>query len=154
MKSTKPIGDDFHWPHLNNTFLDFIYDETGRVKVNPALSGLSETRATNLYNLVCLGRDDMDATPKDYRWQRRYETWNKAVYAKKKYEDGKWNEDDIISKAKDTGYWLVWFTVFTGVDVILSRLISDFAGTCESCFDAGDHYKPIPRNPENAVDPI
>lgn len=154
VKSTTDFGNDIHWPHLNNTFLDFVYDETGRVKVNPELSGLSAIRARNLYNLVCLGRDDMNATPKDYRWQRRYETWNKAVYAREKYEAGKWNEDDIISKAKDTGYWSVWYTVFAGVDAILSRLISDFAGTCNSCFDATDHYKPIPRNPGNAVDPI
>ena len=88
------------------------------------------------------------------RFTRRYETWNKAVDAKAKYEAGKWNEDDIIGKAKDTGYWSVWFTVFTGIDSILSRLISDFVGTCTSCFDAANHYKPIPRNPENAVDPI
>ena len=136
VKSKKDIGDDIHWPHLNNTYLDFIYDETGRVKVNPALTGLSATRAERLYDIVGLGRDNVDATPMDYRWQRRYETWNKAVDAKEKYEAGKWNEDDIIGKAKDTGYWSVWFTVFTGIDAILSRLISDFDGTCKSCFDA------------------
>lgn len=156
VKTTTDYGEDIHWPHLNNTYLDFVYDETGRVKVNPALSGLSKTRAENLYRLVHLGRDkdDPTLTTMDYRWQKRYETWNKAVDAKAKYEAGKWNEDDIIGKAKDTGYWSVWFTVFTGIDSILSRLISDFVGTCTSCFDAANHYKPIPRNPENAVDPI
>lgn len=154
IKSTKQVGTDFHWPHLNNTFLDFIYDETGRVKVNPELLEPSATRAKNLYNLVRLGRDNADATAKDYRWQRRYETWNKAIDAKAKYDAGKWDEDDVISRAQDTGYWSIWFTVFTGVDAILSRLISDFAGTCKSCFDANNHYKPIPRNPNNVVDPI
>lgn len=154
VKSTKNVGNDFHWPHLNNTFLDFIYDETGRVMVNPELQGYTATRAKNLYNLVCLGRNDVDATPKDFRWQRRYETWNKAADAKVKYENGKWDEDDVMSRAKDTGYWSVWFTVFAGIDTILSRLVSDFAGTCKSCFDATNHYKPIPRNPSNTVDPI
>lgn len=154
VKSTKEIGDDIHWPHLNNTFLDFVYDETGRVKVNPELSGISAIRARSLYNLVCLGRYNMDATPRDYRWQRRYETWNKAVSAKTKYEEGKWSVDDVISTAKITGYWSVWFTVFAGVDAILSRLISDFDGTCKSCFNADDHYKPVPRNPDNSIDPI
>lgn len=154
VKSTKDIGADFHWPHQNNTFLDFIYDETGRVKVNPDLSNLSKIKAQNLYDLVCLGRDNADATPRDFRWQRRYETWNKAIDAKSKYEDGRWDEDDIISKAKDTGHWSVWFTVFEGVDPILSRLISDFAGTCASCFDADNHFKPLPRNPLNEADPI
>ena len=71
-----------------------------------------------------------------------------------KYVARKWDEDDVISKAKDTGHWSVWFTVFAGSDAILSRLINDFKGTCRSCFDAENHYKPIPRNPENVDDPI
>lgn len=154
VKSSKDIGEDFHWPHLNNTFLDFVYDETGRVKLNPELPEISKTRAQRLYNLVCLGRGNVDATPRDYRWQRRYETWNKAVDARAKYVARKWDEDDVISKAKDTGHWSVWFTVFAGFDAILSRLINDFKGTCRSCFDAENHYKPIPRNPENVDDPI
>ena len=154
VKSVSDFGEDIHWPHLNNTYLDFVYDETGRVKVNPVLSGLSATRARNLYNLVRLGRDDQDASPMDYRLRRRYETWKKAVDAKAKYEAGKWSVDDILSKAKDTGHWSVWFTVFAGIDAILSRLISDFSGTCASCFDADNHYQPIPRNPENTDDPI
>lgn len=154
VKSTKDIKDNIHWPHLNNTFLDFIYDEAGRVKVNPRLPELSKIRAQNLYDIVCLGRDNTDATPKDYRWLRRYEAWNKATDAKTKFEAGKWSEDDVIDLAKITGYWSVWFTVFAGIDAILSRLISDFAGTCPSCFDPNDHYKPIPRNPDNIEDPI
>ena len=36
------------------------------------------------------------------------------------------NEEDVITMAKSSGYWSVWFTVFAGVDVILSRLISIF----------------------------
>lgn len=154
VKSTKDAEENYHWPHRNNTFMDFVYDETGRIHVNSDLPDISKEKAQNLYDLVFLGRDDVDATPKDFRWQRRYETWNKAVDAKAKYEEGKWCEDDIIGKAKDTGYWSIWFTVFTGIDTILSRLISDFPGTCQSCFDAENHYRPIPRNPENEYDPI
>lgn len=154
IKSTQNVCENFHWPHQNNTLLDFIYEYDGRVKVNPELPELSKERAQNLYDLVRLGRDSADATVKDFRWRRRYETWKKAVDAKLKFQTGRWNVDDIISKAKDTGYWSVWFTVFTGVDAILSRLITDFAGTCQSCFDAEDHYKPIPRHPENTGDPV
>lgn len=154
VKSTQDVGEDFHWPHLNNTFLDFIYEEDGRVKINPELPELSKGKAQNLYNLVRLGRDNADATAKDFRWQRRYETWRKAVKARKSYEEGKWDVDDVIGRAKDTGHWSIWFTVFAGVDAILSRLISDFSGTCQSCFDQNNHYKPIPRNPYNQDDPV
>lgn len=154
VKSARDAEEDYHWPHKNNTFMDFIYDETGRVFVNPDLPECSKAKAKNLYNLVCLGRDDADATPKDFRWQRRYETWNKAVDAKVKFESGKWTVDDIIGRAKDTGHWSIWFTVFAGVDAIRSRLISDFVGTCQSCFDANNHFQPIPRNPDHLDDPI
>jgi len=154
VKSAKEAEESYHWPHQNNTFMDFVYDETGRVHINSELPEKSKAKAQNLYDLLCLGRDDANATPRDFRWQRRYETWNKAVDAKAKYEEGKWSVDDIIGKAKDTGHWSIWFTVFAGVDAILSRLITDFNGTCESCFDADNHYQPIPRNPGNADDPI
>lgn len=154
VKSTQDVGDDFHWPHQNNTLLGFIYEEDGRVKVNPELPEMSKERAQNLYNLVRLGRESADATAKDFRWQRRYETWCKARIARKRYEEGKWNEDDVIGKAKDNGHWSIWFAAFEGVDAILSRLISDFAGTCSSCFDADNHFKPLPRNPHNDADPI
>jgi len=154
VKSAKEVDDNCHFPNHHNTFMDFVYDETGRVFVNPKLPEKSKIKAQNLYNLLRLGRDDADATPRDFRWQRRYESWNKAIDAKTKYEEGKWSEDDVIGKAKDTGHWSIWFTVFAGVDKILSRLILDFAGTCQSCFDPDNHYQPVPRNPQNIDDPI
>jgi 5-methylcytosine-specific restriction endonuclease McrA len=153
IKSTRNV-DDSHWPHLNNTYLDFVYKEDGRVKLNPNLTGLSRNRAQNLYNLVQLGRDDKDATARDFRWRDRYEAWNIATKAKTKYDEGKYDEDDVIKYAQLSGCWSVWFTVFAGVDAILSRLITDFAGTCKSCFDATKHYEPIPRNTSNEADPI
>jgi hypothetical protein len=145
IKSTADVGE-CHWPHLDNTFLDFIYQEDGRVKLNPELSGLSRIKAQNLYNLVKLGRSDNGATPKDFRWQRRYETWNKAKKVLAKYDDGKLDENDMIGFAKSTGYWSIWFIVFENKEEIRSRLISDFSGTCRSCFDANNHYSPVPRN--------
>lgn len=154
VKSTQNVGEFFHWPHLNNTLLDFVYEQDGRVKVKPELPELSKVKAENLYNLVCLGRDDADATARDFRWRRRFEVWNKAKRTRYQYEKGNWNEDDVIEKAKDNGYWSIWFAAFEGVDAILSRLISDFAGTCSACFDADNHYKPLPRNPHNEADPV
>lgn len=62
-------------------------------------------------------------------------------------------EDDVITNAKLIGRWSVWFTVFKGIDCILRRLISDFPGTCASCFDENNHYEPVERNP-GCIDPI
>jgi hypothetical protein len=64
------------------------------------------------------------------------------------------DEYDIIEIAKNTGCWSIWFTAFAGYDEIRKLLISEFSGTCSSCFDSENHYEPIPRNPFNADDPI
>jgi hypothetical protein len=108
VKKDSVADRDSHWPHLNNTFLSFIYDNTGRIKVNPDCLSAQISRA----------------------------------HAQK-----------LLTMAKSSGYWSVWFTVFAGVDVILSRLISDFPGTCASCFDKDNHYAPIERNP-GCDDPV
>lgn len=59
----------------------------------------------------------------------------------------------ICNTVKDKGQWSIWFTVFKGIDSVRARLISDFPGTCASCFDANNHYEPIERNP-GSPDPI
>jgi hypothetical protein len=154
VKSTKLAGNNNHWPHLNNTFIDFIYEEDGRVKLNPKLSGLSKDRAQKLFDLVKLGRYKKDATNVDFRWKKRMETWNTAKRFRESYTAGKLDEYDIIEIAKNTGCWSIWFTAFAGYDEIRKLLISEFPGTCSSCFDSENHYEPIPRNPFNADDPI
>ncbi len=149
----KQIVDEnnYHWPHKNNTFISFIYDETGRVKVNPKMSELSKCKAENLLDLIGLGRhkdteEDLP-TQSDFRWKGRYETWNLATRQRKLYLDGKIIESDVIDVALTKGYWSVWFTVFKDIDPILKRLITDFKGTSASCFDANNHYRPVERNP-------
>ncbi len=157
--TTKGVGiinDDFHWPHLNNTFYSFIYDETGRVKVNDNIPDLSKVRAQNLLDLVELQRypgTGNPPSPKDFRWKYRYEAWNKASRCKEQFLKGLITEEDIITNAKYTGQWSIWFTVFKGVNSVRSRLISDFEGTCAKCFDPNNYYEPIERNP-GCPDPV
>ena len=107
----------------------------------------------NLVKLQRYPRTDNLPTPKDFRWKYRFEAWNKASRCKEQFLDGSITEDDIISNAKYTGQWSIWFTVFKGIDSVRARLISDFPGTCASCFDANNHYEPIERNP-GSPDPV
>lgn len=155
-KGTKVVNADYHWPHLNNTFYSFIYDETGRVKVNDNIPALSQVRAQNLLNLANLQRypgKDNPTSPKDFRWAHRIEAWNLASRYKERYLNGAITEDDIICLAKLKGQWSIWFTVFKGIDSVRARLISDFPGTCASCFDENNHFEPIERNP-GKPDPV
>lgn len=147
--------NDFHWPHQNNTFLSFVYDQTGRVKVNPSLSGASKTRAQNLLRLVKLDRhpQSLDNRPSDmdFRWRGRYEAWKIASRYKAVYDRSLL--PFIIDCAKTKGFWSVWFTVFQGNDEVRKALIDAFPGTATCCFDANNHYEPINRN-VGAPDPI
>jgi len=157
IKGSRVAECDCLWPHLNNTFLSFIYLEDGRVKVNPLLPQKSQERAENLMKLIHLERYPGTENPpssRDFRWYRRLETWNKASKCKKYYANNRITVNDIILYAKATGHWSIWFTVFKGEDEILARLISDFPGTSKVCFDANRHYEPLMRNPENQEDPI
>lgn len=155
-KGAKEVDADCHWPHLNNTFFSFIYDETGRINVNTNMPELSQRKAQNLLDLTQLQRHpdaDNHPSPKDFRWRYRYEAWNKASRYRELFEKDFITEDDVISYAKGIGQWSIWFTVFRGIDSIRSRLISDFPGTCASCFDKDNHYEPVERNP-GCEDPI
>jgi len=156
IKGAEVINDDYHWPHINNTFYSFIYDDTGRIKVNDDIPPLSKVRAQNLLDLTGLQRypsTDNSPSPKDFRWQYRYEAWYKASRYKELFSNGLITVDDIISYAKCDGHWSIWFTVFKGVDSVRRRLISDFSGTCATCFDPNNHYEPIERNP-GSPDPV
>ena len=156
VKGAKVLDKNYHWPHLNNTFLSFIYDYTGRVRVNPNIPEISKEKAHNLLDLIKLQRypnTEEKPSEMDYRWQRRYEIWNKAVRLKKYFIEDKITVDDIIEEVKYRGYWSVWFTVFEGIDIVLEHLISDIPGTCANCFDKNNHYSPVQRNP-GCDDPI
>ncbi len=151
VKSIKNISPaDCHFPHLNNTYLSFIYDSAGRVNINPVLTGLSKTKAEKLYEALKLGRyphTNECPTDRDYRWKNRYEAWNEAENFLLKYKHGVIEPPEIISRAKDKGCWSVWFTVFKGCDEVRRALIDGFEGTCAACFDSSNNYEPVPRNP-------
>ena len=136
---------DLHLPQRDNTFLCFVYLPGGVVIVNPNLVGESKRRAQNLMNLVKLGNFPPKCSAKDKRWQYRMQVWQTATEDLTDYKSGKITVDRVITDAKSNGFWSVWFTIFKGEDDVLKRLISDFEGTCASCFDANNHYKPIAR---------
>lgn len=149
VKSNRDVDvENTHFPHRDNTYLDFVYDESGRVKVNPDLPAEEYAKAENLYNLVKFGRFPFgeEAVSKcDFRWKHRFETWCLAKRFFCLYVAGNVGLEDIVSLAKTQGNWSVWFTVFKGHDEVRKSLIDCFPGTCASCFDAENHYEPILR---------
>lgn len=148
---------DSHWPHVNNTYISFVYDSSGRVHVNPQLTGLSKVRAEKLYEVCKLGRHphtENVPSGSDFRWKKRFEAWTLATRDKKLYQQGTFDVDDVISDALSKGFWSVWFTVFKGEDAVRRELISRFPGTDARCFNPNNHYEPINKNPKDSIDPV
>lgn len=143
------LPNDYHWPHTDNTFRDFIYKASGCVVLNPNLDDEEKVKAKRLFDLVKLGaypgNEEQQPTPMDYRWQKRLEVWCEADRLLGKLKKSTADVDEVIRMAKLLGCWSVWFTVFEENDEVRRRLITDFPGTCQSCFDAANHYEPIKR---------
>lgn len=146
-KGTKNvILNDVHLPHKNNTYLSLNYLSGGVVTVNPKLTGVSRVHAENLWRLVGFDKTPKQARPGDTRWRKRFEDWNTAEEFLQMYNAGQVSVDVVIQIAQSRGGWSIWFSVFKGVDEVLKALIDQFPGTAKDCFDAADHYKPLPRN--------
>lgn len=148
-KGTKEVVlEECHLPHLNNTFKSLVYKAGGVVEVNPSLSGNAFTHAKNLLDLVGLGKSPETSAKGDTRWKERQKVWELAERYKKQYETGTLPIETIIDLVKARGGWSIWFTVFKRNDEVRKALL-DFPGTAKDCFDEGNHYEPIDRNPES-----
>lgn len=153
-KGAKDVAlDECHLPHRNNTFLSFEYKAGGVVIVNPALMGDSYRHAENLLDLVGLNKGPLTSTGADRRWMERSISWNLAKRYLDKYKARQIGIDIIIDLVKARGGWSIWFAVFKGEDEVRYALIKEFEGTAEDCFDATNHYEPVPRNIGQA-DPV
>ncbi len=143
------VLDEFHLPHLNNTFLSLEYREAGVVIVNPTLNEISKQHAENLIQLIGLNKPSSET---DYRCEVRRLTWDKAKTICEQYERGELLLDRLIAFIKEQPCWSIWYTVFRDHDEV-RRLMLEFPGTSKDCFDETDHYNPINRNP-GKIDPV
>lgn len=154
-KDTKNvILTNCHLPYLNNTYKSLTYKPGGVVEVNSQLTGISYTHAQNLLSLIGLDKTPVTSCPGDTRCKKRSKDWDLAKKYKNKYIKGDTNLDTIIDLVENRGGWSIWFTVFSGHDEVRKALIEEFPGTAIECFDANNHYEPVDRNPQNAIDPI
>jgi hypothetical protein len=60
----------------------------------------------------------------------------------------------VVEYARNIGFFGLWFEQFKHEPIVIQGLIYCIPGTAKNCFNPADSYKPIPRNPDNAIDPI
>lgn len=138
IKGKDKVEFDSHvLPHKANTFQSFKYLEGGLVVVNPDLSESEYQSAANTLNLLGLDRrpGHPEFSRKDKRWKDRLLVWLLAERYLERFLAHDTNLDDLIEIAHAKGFWSVWMTVFEAVPEVKTRLIQEFPGTCQSCFD-------------------
>jgi len=147
-KGNKDVNlDDYLWPHLDNTFRAVHYSEGGVVAPSKRLDSGIHQKALNTIKLLGLDKTPNDKKASDRRWLNRKEAWDIAQESKSDLaeSDTPQMRRQIVRTATGRGYWSIWMTVFQDDADMLRRFIEAFPGTCQTCFDSDDNYKPVHR---------
>lgn len=64
--------------------------------------------------------------------------------------------EHVVHVAFQTGFFSLWYEEFINEPLVMQKLTDNsiIKGTATNCFDAANGFRPIPRNPANAADPI
>lgn len=150
-KIKKGDADKWIWPDKDNTFLAYTY-YGGAPKVNEIylkeIGAEAFEKAQALYEGVGLGFYPLKSTDKDKRWIKRMETLgvaedSKRTWTKMKTSEFKADElRQILTIAKQMGFFSIWMMVFKDDSEVKTALINSFPGTARECFDQnGDAIK-------------
>ncbi len=144
-KGTQNIGlAESLWPHRNNTALAFSY-RGGLVRNLLPLNHPAYALADTLMAMVGLDKyeahPDITRRPKstDKRASDRRRIWNEALRCQQLLEatDTAGMREVILTLAKESGYFSIWFEVFSNDSAMRLALIQAFPGTAQDCFDNG-----------------
>lgn len=137
------------WPHLDNTFSVYSYDQHGRVLA----SGPHRQMAQKTLDMA--GLDRTPAIASSYQilglvydiTSRREKAWGKAQIALTAYEQ---NPTDVqlqslLGQAEDTGFFSIWMSVFSNHSAVMAGLVAIFKAS-PACFDHLGNQ----RNPRQA----
>ncbi len=119
------------WPDEDDT-LDLIeYRPSGRVRPRPERDPVLASRAEALLSISGLDRTPAEASPSDFRWQDRLETWRMAQQAREDLagQDTTAVQQSILRLAVTRGGFSIWFAVFSDRPEIRAALVKVFPGT-------------------------
>jgi uncharacterized protein (TIGR02646 family) len=132
----------YAWPHLDNTFLAYIYEASGSVHVSATISADAQTLSQATLDMVGLMKTPDAAAAYEILGiaydgkTTREELWGTAETARMAYQE---NPSQIqlaatVNLAKSTGHFSIWMEVFKNHMVVRQRLITEMAAD-PTCFD-------------------
>lgn len=117
--------DGYLWPDRDNTFGAFVYQSSGDVFVNRTLVEEERSKASALFDLVGLGRQNTSTNERNHL---RREAWKTAALARDCARDDN-SRQLVVELARTTGFFSVWMAVFHGDEDMRQRLTEAFPGT-------------------------
>lgn len=113
------------WPDRDNTFGAFVYHSSGDVFVNETLVEKEHSKASALFDLVGLGRQNTSTNERNHL---RREAWGTAALARDLARDDN-SRQLVVQLALATGFFSVWMAVFHDDEDVRQRLTEAFPGT-------------------------
>ena len=131
------------WPHLDNTYSVFSYDQHGRVDISNTLTSAQHQQMARR-TLEMAGLDRTPAVAASYQalgliydiTSRREKAWKKAQIALTVYEQNPTSElrQTIVNQAEDTGFFSIWMHIFSAHSDVKNGFIAVFKAM-PGCFD-------------------
>jgi len=171
-KSNHPIDPVTHYlPEEHNSHLPFVItpvtssgNEHAIVAARAGLTATQDQKAKRTIALLELDNIDERDAIVDIRSIRRRDTIAAVNANKEQFDEAKLSPtfnlnaaaERVALQAKISGFFSLWYEAFANEPEVMKRLIdlTIIKGTAQNCFDPANGYKPIPRNPVNATDPI
>lgn len=151
-----PYRKRYFWPHIHNTLLAFEVPITGQdfgiVRPRGSLSADPplQQRAKNMIDLYALDQTETADGAADRRYIHRVEAIQMATTRRVEYEMNQATIAAIVDMARKTGFFTVWFTVFSDVPAVKSALVNAPGfGLNTAWFDAA--YEPLPRTTNDTL---
>ena len=143
---------NYYWPFKNNTLLAFNYFN-GLTTVQNTLLNNQRKKAQETIKLYGLDKMVDSGGGIDTRYEHRLKALSQAI---ERYDEYNRNPPEvqvraIVGQAIDSGFFSVWFQIFNGNFEVKRELIDRFK-IPQDCID--NNFSPIPRNPNNAFDPV
>lgn len=131
------------WPHLDNTFSAYSYDQHGQVAVSTGLASALHRQMAQA-TLEMAGLDRTPAVAASYKslglaydvTSRRKNAWTKAQIALAAYQQNPTDvqRQSILGQAEETGFFSIWMIVFAAHSDVKCGLVATFKAA-PACFD-------------------
>lgn len=146
-----PYRKNYYWPHIANTLLAYSISTEQLVEVGCGLDPDQKERAQRLINLYKLNESTTDDGAMDQRHRMRTKAFTFASRRLEEYLNGKCTIQAIVDSAVSSGFFSLWYQVFSNHPPVLRALIEEPEFYLDlAWFDA--ILMPVARNAVNPID--